>query len=82
MTRGSGVAAVTKLSAGVYRLDATQDISRCTYIGQIGDTGSATGAAGFLRTRQLAGSPDSLVVETFDKNAAPADMPFHVAVFC
>jgi len=75
------------VSTGVYRVDAGQDITTCAYIAQDGDTGSTSTLPGYVRTRQTAGSPNVVTVETFGlqtqaAQASPQDLPFHLAVLC
>jgi hypothetical protein len=86
LARGSHVNSTTHVTTGEYVVTFDTNISSCSYVAQVGDTGTATGAPGLTRPRRSSSSSSAVVVETFriTSNGTPVndDYPFHLAVFC
>jgi hypothetical protein len=83
LDRSSGIAWVSHAGTGRYRVETTMDISNCAYVGSVGDTGVETGNGGFTRTgRWDTTDNQAIAVETFFKEAAQTDYPFHLQVTC
>lgn len=87
LSRGTNGISVTRVSTGVYRVDAGQDIMGCAYLATNGDTGTTAALPGYTRTAQTAGVPNVVCVYTYGLQtqaaaASPQDLSFHLAVFC
>jgi hypothetical protein len=86
LARGSHVSSTTHVATGEFAVTFDTDVSSCSYVAQIGDTGTGTGAPGLVRTRGSSTSSSQVVIDTYriTANGSPVadDYPFHLAVFC
>jgi hypothetical protein len=81
-----GSISASRTGTGVYAVNLGQNISDCSYLGSIGDTGTASGPAGLIRTHLSPSNTSVVIVETFRISANGStpndDYPFHLGVFC
>jgi hypothetical protein len=83
LVRQHNVTSVTHASTGRYRVDVATDITNCAYVASVGDIGVESGNGGFARTGLWNSSLNNAIgVETFFKEAAQQDFPFHLQIVC
>jgi hypothetical protein len=78
--RGNATSAShTSAGSGVYTIGFGQNVSACVYSATLGSTDATTVPAGRVSVR---GDGGNVGVQTYDAAGNPADLPFHLAVFC
>jgi hypothetical protein len=85
LSRGNGVASVTKLaSAGQYVVNFERNVRGCSYAGNLGVTGAAGAEAdGTLSLQGASSNPtNGVFVWTFNTAGAPTNRAFQVIVDC
>jgi hypothetical protein len=59
------------------------DVTGCAFVASVGDTGVESGGGGFTRVGLYDGvDTHAIGIETFFKEAAQQDFPFHLIVSC
>jgi hypothetical protein len=81
--RGKAVASSSRLSAGVYDVRFTRNLSTCAWTGTVGfgNFGGST-AASMISISGRAGTNNGLFVQTFNQAGTPTDLPFSAVVIC
>ncbi len=82
LARGAGVAEVTKLATGSYRVTFNQTITACAYIATIGVTGAEGFAQGLVDVGGAIGTTNAVFVQTLNTAGTATSKPFHLAVIC
>jgi TolA-binding protein len=79
----SGSVAVSHTSGtGLYEVLFSKNVSGCSYVATLGDTGTATPPLGFVAVSGDSSNPAGVTVQTSDSSADASDEPFHVYVSC
>ena len=63
-------------------VDFSRDVSDCTYVAGIGETGPGEGSRGFTTTAGAVGNPEGVFVRTTNIADALAIRPFQLQVVC
>jgi hypothetical protein len=82
--RDSGATGVA-ISSNQFTVTFDQTVNSCTWIAQLGATGTATAPAegqGTAYTAAVTGNNYQVRVWTFDKGGSAIARSFHLAVFC
>jgi hypothetical protein len=74
---GSGVMSSTKTATGSYTVTFSRSVTGCAYF-----TTVRGGTPGFTAANIGTGNKDSVVVKTFSKTGAAADLSFYLLVQC
>jgi hypothetical protein len=82
LARDTGIASVAYQSAGTYKVTASQDISSCATVAQIGAVGTVQQQPAMAQTVQVAGEPDAVRVVTSRPDGTPEDRAFQLTVSC
>src|SRR3954447_17095989 len=78
--RGNATSAShTSVGSGSYTVGFGQNVSACVYSATLGSTDATTVPGGRVSVRDDGGN---VGVQTYDAAGNPADLPFHLAVFC
>ena len=78
--RGTATSAShTSVGSGSYTIGFGQNVSACVYDATLGTTDATIAPAGRITVRDDGGN---VGVQTYDAAGNPADLPFHLAVFC
>ena len=78
--RGNATSAShTSVGSGSYTIGFGQTVSSCVYQATLGSTDGTTVPGGRVTVRDDSGN---VGVQTYDAAGSPADLPFHLAVFC
>jgi hypothetical protein len=79
LTNGDGATAATAGEGATYSVTFKQDVSKCAVVATVATTGDTDGGT---VTGAQAGTPQQITFRTRDAAGAPAQRPFHFAVFC
>jgi hypothetical protein len=83
LIRGSGVVSSDKVALGSYTVGFANDVSACTYVATVGETGAKSSEpAVFVTVAAANGVANNVYVQTFDVTGAIANYPFHLDVAC
>ena len=83
LVRGKNATGVIHLNTGVYEVDFTTSIAKCSFTGTIGLPGSdGTNNPGFITVAGRGNNPDGVFVTTFDQAGDATDLGFHLNVRC
>jgi hypothetical protein len=85
LVRNSGVTGVVVAIGNQYTITFNQPVNSCTWIAQLGATGTASAPSegqGMVYTAAVTGNTAQVRVWTFDKGGSSTARPFHLAVFC
>jgi hypothetical protein len=82
IVRSSGATASSKVTTGTYAVTFNRDVTACTYLATIGNSGIGNPPHGTIVTALRVFTTNAVFVETKDVAGALADRNFHLAVFC
>jgi len=83
LVRGKNATGAIHLSTGVYEVDFTTSIAKCSFTGTIGLPGSSgTNSPGFITVAGRGNNADGVFVKTYDQAGASTDLGFHLNVRC
>lgn len=78
--RGNATSAShTSVGSGSYTIGFGRNVSACVYQATLGTTDASTAPGGRISVRDASGN---VGVQTYNAAGNPADLPFHLAVFC
>ncbi len=72
----------SSVGTGLYDVTFGKDVSGCAFEATLGDTGTGAPPIGMIGVSADSGDPNSVVVQTTDKNGTLADASFHLYVSC
>ncbi|MGC4805283.1 hypothetical protein [Micromonospora sp. DT233] len=82
LARGHDVASATRYGPGEYQVVFHRSLARGAYVATIGGaTDCCIPPAGEITVAPRLITPNAVFVQTYGSNGAPADRPFHLAVF-
>lgn len=84
LSRGGGgaVSAAQPFGVGTYEVVFNRDVSKCSYVATIGNTGAGNPPVGEIGVAQRLSNPDAVYLQTYNIKAEKENEPFHLAVFC
>jgi hypothetical protein len=82
LARSQGTTSAGRLGEGTYEVIFNQDVSNCTYVATLGNTGSGPTATGEIAVAGRTGNANGVFVATRDSSGTLADRSFHLIVVC
>jgi hypothetical protein len=80
--KSSGVIGSAKTAGGTYTIQFRREVTNCTYVASLGDTGTALPPVGSALVALSGTNSSTVFVETVNPAGALADASFHLIVFC
>lgn len=82
LARGTRGASAKPITTGTYQVDFGVDIRHCSYVGNVGDPGTASSALGFVTTATRVKNAHAVFVQTWNTGFKAASQPFQLVVVC